>query len=424
MVRLGMLSRAGARALWFPLGGLACAAIAAVFGACSSDGAGAGGGGEAEGADAAADAPSYPPLPPYVPDETPLPADYSIYDHGKDCYDRFLVEVPSFDCDGPDASRVKVEVNGAEVTTTEPASCDKPSLVGTDFACVPGARLTKLETVNKYGHTIATVILCRRSTPSAIDSGKYDNIAILQSDLQNAESCWFQIRKPTSYVARGVPSPYAPGRVKGDAADKKAVATWESPVTLTTDDSECYRCHDSQVWLGTPWIGVKNQVPSTSGKTHAIPRTVAPPTFLGKAYRRWNLAASRPKQVRIDAAAYDAANPLSAADAQAIRGGTMAPSDACTQCHSLGKSSLATAGQGTCNHFVRWWTTGKPSGYSGSVLGSKVSPFGHQFPRDAWMPPALPAAATSDASYQAFYRRAFEAVDRCCTDPSRAGCAR
>ncbi len=56
---------------------------------------------------------SYPPLPPYTVDDSPLPSDYAIFDHAKECHDRFQVEVPSFDCDGPDSSRIKIEVNGA-----------------------------------------------------------------------------------------------------------------------------------------------------------------------------------------------------------------------------------------------------------------------------------------------------------------------
>jgi hypothetical protein len=378
---------------------------------------------DVDGGSASDDATSYPPLPPYVVDNTPLSPDYSIFDHGKDCYDRFQVEVPSFDCDGPDSSRLKIEVNGAEVTTSAPSKCDKPSLVGTNYACVPGARVTKLQTVNKYGHTIATVIACRRSTVSALDSGKFDNIAVLQSDLQNNESCWYQIRASSSFVGRNIPAPYAAGRKKGDAADKKAVAAYESPITLTTDHSECFRCHDNQVFLSTPWISTKNQTPSLSGNVNEIPRPGGgEPTFLGKAYRGWNLPSARPKQIKIDKAAFDKAVPPTAAQQSAMQAGTMAPSDACTSCHTIAKSDLATAGQGTCNHFARYWMSSQPTSFNSVVLGSKLSSYGDSFPRNAWMPPSAPSTFTSDAAYQGFYARAFKAIEVCCEDPSRAGC--
>jgi hypothetical protein len=411
---------------------LATVALAAsgVLAACSSDEGGEGNASppssnvDVDGSVLSPDGAAYPPLPPYVVDNTPLSPDYSIFEHGKECYDRFQVEVPSFDCDGPDSSRLKIEVDGVEVTGATPSQCDKPSLVGTNYACVPGARVTKFQSVNKYGHTIATVVACRRSTASALDSGKFDNIAILQSDLQNNESCWYQLRESTSYVARNIPSPYGVGRTKGDAADKKAIDVYESPITLTTDHSECYRCHDSQVWLRTPWISVKNQTPSASGNVNEIPRTQGEPTFLGKAYRDWNLPASRPKQIKIDKAAFDQALPLTAPEQAAIQAGTMAPSDACTQCHSIGKSELATSGQGTCNHFARYWMSSKPSSFDNTVLGSKVSGFGNSFPRDAWMPPSAATTLTSDSAYQDFYGRAFKAIEVCCDDPSAPGCKR
>lgn len=372
--------------------------------------------------DGGADAAEYPPLPPYVPENGPLGADYSIFDHGKECFDRFQVEVPSFDCDGPDSARIKIEVDGSEVTESVPQKCDKPSLAGTTFACVPGARVTKTETLNRYGHTIATVIACRRSALSAIDSGTFDNIAVIQSDLQNGETCWYQIRKPQSFVGRGIPAPYSPGRQKGDAADVKANAVYTSPVTLTSDHTECTRCHDSQVWLRTPWIGTQNQIASSTGKVHEIPRPQGQPTFIGKAYRDWNLTTSRPAQIKIDVAAFDEAFPPSASDATAMKSGSMAPSDACTQCHSIGKSDLATSGQGSCNHFARYWMSEKPSSFASTVLGSKLSSLGNSFPDDAWMPPTAATAFTTESAYRAFYARAFKAIQTCCDDPSRAGC--
>jgi len=364
----------------------------------------------------------YPPLPPYVEDDSALGADYSIFDHGKECFDRFQVEVPSFDCDGPDSARIKIEVDGNEVTDSVPSKCDRPSLAGNSFACVPGARVTKIDTVNKYGHTITTVIACRRSSLSAIDSGKFDNIAVLQSDQQNNESCWYQIRKTGGFFGRQIPAPYSAGRQKGDDDDTKATAIYTSPVTLTTDHTECTRCHDSQVWLKTPWISTDNQIASSSGKTHDIPRPPGQPTFLGKAYREWNQASKRPAQIKIDNAAFDDAFPPSTSDAAAMKSGTLAPSDACTTCHSIGHSDLATAGQGSCNHFARYWMTEKPSGFSSTVLGSRLTNFASSFPHDAWMPPTAASAFSSDSSYRAFYARAFKALQTCCDDPSRVGC--
>ena len=389
-------------------------------GGSSGGGTGGGSGGGSGGGGGT----TYPPLPPYVADTSPLASDYSIFDHGKECFDRFQVEIPSFDCDGPNSSRLKVELNGVEVTNYEPSQCDKPSLVGRNYACVPGARVTKFEETNKYGHKIATVVVCRRSQTSTLDSGKFDNIAVLQSDLSNNETCWYQIRKDASYIGRGIPSPYSPSRVKGDANDLKAKATYESPVTLTSDSSECYRCHDNHVWLRTPWIDLKNQVPGSGGKTNEIPRTEGEPTYLGKAYREWNLAASRPKQVKIDSAKFDAAYPPTGAEQTAMNAGKMAKSDACTQCHSVALSNLSSGGQGTCNHFARYWMASKPGSFANTVMGSKISSYGHSFPRNAWMPPTAATQFTNDADYQAYYRRSFKAIETCCGDPNRPGCSK
>ncbi len=308
------------------------------------------------------------------------------------------------------------------MTDAVPSKCDKPSLAGTTFACVPGARITKTETTNVYGHTIATVIACRRSAFSSLDSGKFDNIAVLQSDLTNGESCWYQIRKSASFTGRSIPAPYKVGREKGDAEDQKADAVYTSPVTLTTDHSECVRCHDSQVWLSTPWIGVANQLPSATGKVHEIPRPQGQPTFIGRAYRTWNLSEHRPAQIKIDAAAFDQASPPSASQAAAIHSGKIAPSDACTQCHSIGKYAAASGGQGSCNHFARYWMSERPSSFASTVLGSKLSTSGNAFPHNAWMPPTAATTFASDTDYRAFYTRAFAALQTCCDDPSQPGC--
>jgi hypothetical protein len=362
------------------------------------------------------------PLPPYVVDDSPLPPGYSLFDHAKECFDRFLVEVPAFDCDGPDSSRLKIEVEGEEVTTFDPGDCDKPSLVGNKYACIPGARVTKWEQVNKYGHTIATVAVCRRSSFSSLDSGRFENIAVVQSDLQNQETCWFQIRKDSSFSGRSIPAPYQLGRKKGDPTDQRATNVYVSPVTLTSDGTECYRCHDSRVFLRTPWIGVQNQVPSQTGHTNEIPRTEGEPTFIGRAYRAWNLPSNRPRRIKIDAAKLDQAFPPTPSERAAIQSGTMAASDSCTSCHAMADAKIATAGQGTCNHFARYWTSGKPPSFDGTVLGSRLSSAGNSFPLNAWMPPGAGNTFANDSAFMAFYARAFAAVEICCDDPTRPGC--
>jgi hypothetical protein len=120
-------------------------------------------------------------------------ADYSIYDHGKECFEKLGVpvfNVVEFSCDGPLSSRLKVEVDGKEVTDYVPEKCDKPDLVAMPaldgearFDCVPGGRVTKMVQKNAAGHDVVTVVACRRTALHPMDSGLYENIAMIQSNL-------------------------------------------------------------------------------------------------------------------------------------------------------------------------------------------------------------------------------------------------
>ncbi len=56
------------------------------------------------------------------------------------------------------------------------------------------------------------------TTNDATSSGtESDAITLSTTDSSgNNETCWYQIRKPATFVGRSIPSPYTPGRAKGD----------------------------------------------------------------------------------------------------------------------------------------------------------------------------------------------------------------
>jgi hypothetical protein len=362
-------------------------------------------------------------------------ADYTLYEHGKECFERLGVAVPSFSCDGPRASRLKIEVDGVEVIDHIPDRCDKPDLVaeprnhylrdGKDrWDCVPGGRITKFTERNAAGDTVVTVVACRAQYLHPLDSGIYENIAILQSNLRTNETCWFQIRADPGIVARNVVSPFSPGRKRTDAAAARAEALYVPPVTLASveDGSECFRCHDNGVWLRTPWIMEANQVKASPDIDNDIPRTQGLPVHVGQPFERWNLPRYQPAQIQIDAALFDAAHPPTPREAQQLKDGKLAPSDTCTSCHPIGQSSVANEYEGTCNHLARFWMENKGPSYEGTALGMRLSRHGASFPLNAWMPPGAAEEFASGEEYFAYYRRAFKALETCCQTPHAPEC--
>jgi hypothetical protein len=238
------------------------------------------------------------------------------------------------------------------------------------------------------------------------------------------DTCWYQIRQPgNAPPARHIVPPYTPGHVKGDAVDVKATELYVSPVTLTSDNSECFRCHDNHVWLRTPWIRSDNQVKASPEIDNEIPRTEGQPNHIGRPFKHWNNPKNRPARISIDRALFDQTFPPSAEEAALMAQGKMAPSNACTQCHALGKASIANPYEGSCNAFARFWMPDKGTHYAGTTAGMRMSSHGAAFPLRAWMPPGASQQFKSGEEYEAFYKRAFKSISLCC-EARRAPAAR
>ena len=346
----------------------------------------------------------------------PFP-DYTIYDQGKECYEAMNnTPFPNISC--LDGALLPIYEDGVEARDRTPMHCDKPDLVDPAFGCVPGGRIRK-EVVGD----IISMYMCRRlPKPETfpIDSDRTHNIAAYQFNRATGAVCWFQIRRHTEGIAatRLIP-PYEAGRVKGDARDKAATELYVEPGRLVRGDA-CVRCHDSQLFLRTPYVSQAKYSPRATDRANAVPdiTTHGRLKHIGLPFASWNRDDAQPFRIRVNPSVYDQAFPLTAEEQQDVSGGKMEGSDACAACHAIGKSRLEHntpgAHRGTCNDIIRAWTH---PGTLTPVNERWLSESGKKPARLYWMPPSSATTDAEAAEWPLRFKRAIAAVKRCCEDP-------
>jgi len=362
---------------------------------------------------------------------------YTNFEYGKECFDTMGVELPEITCDGPESSRLKIEVNGKEIVDRIPDQCDKPGLAATPkydgtkrFDCAPGGRITKHVAHNSKKQEILTIVLCRKIFLRPLKDQRFENISILQANTTTNDICWFQMRHNDNPIAaRKLPPPYSKTRIKGDAIDQQVAQLYLPPQELTADGSECIRCHDSQIWVRSPWISKANQVDDLNPQhknDNQLPQDVTPGRLhhVGANFQAWNSEKLQPQHIDIDAGIFDAKFAMNSAQLAAKQQNLLAPSDTCTQCHKIGRQAISNPDEGSCNHFTKIWHEHKSKDFTETAMGSRLTAFGGKFPQLAWMPPGSEQQFNNQAAWLAYYQRAFQALEICCTDPKRPGCQR
>lgn len=321
-------------------------------------------------------------------------------------------------CLGPESKLLPVTVNGVSVTDRVVDKCDTPSFLNNVTSCVPGGRITKWETTYK-GQKVVTILNCRKSPTvfndclkrrpksECLNDPTFYDVAMIQQNLSTNEVCWFQMLQPGGKPSNRIPIPQ----------ERTAHTYWEKPER--TASLGCVGCHDSQLWLRTPYIV---QADSDPGKRF-VPFNPKHGRLkhLGDAFKSWNKDENQPMRIRIDSAAYIQANVKQENQAklkEQIKDGTFASPNTCTRCHSIGKSPLATTkSMGTCNN-LRFAAFGKIH-----VASTKIADNRKGFPHAFWMPPDLDTASIdTEKKYNRYMWYALDALDKCCKSPTLPFC--
>lgn len=185
----------------------------------------------------------------------------------------------------------------------------------------------------------------------------------------------------------------------------------------------CVGCHDSQLFIRTPHTQQAKYSSRLADRVNAWSDADALHgrlTHVGLPFQAWNEDKNQPKRVRIDVSKYDARFPLKSDEAADFAAGKLAPANACTTCHSVGKSPLKPphADEGSCDNFVREWVD--PT-YHGPVTKKFLSETAKSWPNSHWMPPGDTARFKTRDEYEKYYRRALLAIKRCCINPDLEG---
>lgn len=352
-------------------------------------------------------------LPPVdvEPQVDPLTPDYTIYDYGKECAEKLGAELPRLDC--TEGTELKIYVNG-KVTRKKVVECDNPAHLETYKACVPGARLQKIEQeIEREGRKekITTMVLCRRKRVFKKGSPLFNDIGVIQYNEATNEACFFYMLSEDGTDSSDVTPPYSKAWAKDSHEGKKAEAYWRSPQHHSA--SRCNQCHDTGPWIRTPYVAQADLVPEN--------RNRGPVRIVGKLNQSWN--EFKPEKIDINSIAFLRTLPEKErlAYREKIEQGLLAPPGKCTECHSLGTMAgkwLEDGGTGTCRDLVP-----SATGRGGNVNTHKLSAFGKTFPQSHWMPPSYDwprdfgKGEAGKKEWEAYYSLALRAVDACCKDP-------
>jgi hypothetical protein len=313
--------------------------------------------------------------------------DYDIHDYGRDCA-RLIAEVPPFNC--LDGEIIPITVNGKTPETySRHMKCDKPAYLPypeeTDGQCAP---YTRVRTVRD--DDVQVLVYCRRMYIRPIDDPHFDSIEVIMHNVETGSTCFFISKNfggnPKGDDGRRVPPPTERTPPEGMIAAKDL---WATP--QQTADHGCIYCHDSDPWMHTPWIAQTQQLPSDPWGYHSVD--------VGGPFADW----PKPKSI-------------------STRG------NSCTSCHRIG--SLNTCQTEVVGTFGEQppkmlQAVGQaPHGRFGAAKGTAdddppdVYTAWGTLPH-GWMGERLPDV---DSDLWKLYEAGLKDLERCCKDPSAAGC--
>jgi hypothetical protein len=291
-----------------------------------------------------------------------------LLEYGRECATR-VGKIPVFDC--RQGTLVPITVAGKIPDAYQPGlPCDRPSLLlpspdqNTDGQCVPHARALVL----RDDPQVQISAFCRQKKIRSADTWLYDEIDVIAHNVQTGSTCWFQALTPPPLSpdrgldGRRVPPPDEATPPPGHPA---AVTFWRSPAQTASE--HCVRCHDSDPFMYSPFIGQTGQIPRNPFGYYA--------NDVGRVFRKW----PKPNSVM-------------------VRGNT------CIGCHRIGSLT-------TCATSMYESIGARPSQWEDA--------WAREFPHSHWMPPGN---AQTRVAWEIIYQDSVRQLARCCKEPTAAGC--
>ena len=310
------------------------------------------------------------------------------------------VPVPTIDCADPNGSEVPVG-------KIEKEKCETPSHGLSN--CNPGTKFIRFEdTFERDGKTekVVTMIMCRKTNDDAKRGSKgadvYSDIGVIQFNETKNATCWFSRTGDNQQPTVSVPGSN-PARRAYPSPSAKGEGFWGAH----QPEAKCISCHQSGVWLRTPFAsGVTNEKGKGYKRTgrsgnyqpgdgNPIPDSNEVMSKRGLScsvgISEWNQPNGNqaPFQIKINA--------QKATAKWGAPGPNQASLSTCTRCHYIGAGG---GGSLTCGTFLEE--------FKGRAYSKRLPNWATHF----WMPPG--EEASSPKEYLAKYEKTLEAVSWCC----------
>lgn len=356
---------------------------------------------------------------------------FEITDQGQECKQK-LGPIPEFSClDDTLFKSVPITINGVtvlykagaqpgtgkwiaesssgqtvgEIVGTTADKCDRPNLLGgMKSQCLPDSRIGRLPKQQGFAN-VETVVICRRyylSKPDAPQSAKewrslFSDVAIVQTNTQNGESCWFQMLAGSNNPGRDatqVPSPSAPA---GSPESVRAKNFWLTP--QQTANIDCSGCHDSDQFIHTPYID-QRELKFAADHPHFPDQDIVPKIL------------SNPAQGRQRAYSVVGSQYFTAWPQLKVVEPTGSGNGLCVSCHRIGlrrgcgSSPFVSDSVGRAFIFNNYRTTWSKSDDHPDMKH--------------WMPPNH--QKTTTAAWNQAYGAAADAMEACCNNPFGSSC--
>lgn len=312
---------------------------------------------------------------------------YDIYAYGREC-EAAVGRVPVFSCLSgaviPITVGDSVVPAGAHVGRM---TCDRPVQLGlgSDGQCVPYARVGRFAGMDQMGQVdpdVEWTFICRRyAIRTDPEYAKFEDVAIIGFRKSSGSTCFFQTLSSSKGLPDGIRATRVPPPTEKmedtPPGEIPAADFWLSPEQ--TASIECYRCHDSDPWIHTPYI---DQVRSGNGDKPLVPEGATINDTL-----RYKFVGS---QYFSDWPAPAHFEPLN---------------NRCLGCHRIGNFASSRG-------FAE---------YAIGVSVPNVSDRYRAFPRSHWMPPGE-AAGMEEGEWNEFYLDSARQIISCGQNPSQVAC--
>lgn len=273
-----------------------------------------------------------------------------IIEYGRQCA-ALTAPLEPFDCRA--GALLPITVNGKTPAKYWPGmKCDKPAMAPDNpFPCAPYSRALLLR-----DDTVQASAYCRQKQVRTPTSPYYDEIDVIVHSRVNGATCWFMATAKTEQGIDGsrVPPPTEPGAEK----------FWDLPER--TVSLNCVKCHDSDPWMYSPYLGQTDQYPTDPFGYYT--NAIGP-------FIKW----LQPQ-------------------ALTTRGNN------CTSCHRIGNME-------TCNTTMLQAVGRYP------IIGTDGR--AQTYPHSHWMPPGN---SLTRVQWNVTYDTAVRELQKCCADPKAPGC--